>query len=156
MFIVLYCIIKKNLYVSESVKFKPMLFKGLLYFSTLGFFFLMAGFSLSKFSFCSCTVFWIFFYLFVFSCNSLDFLKRITLNSFLLDLHFFKITYWNFTSFLWWYIYLIFHDPWFFMLVFEHWSNWAPLSLHRFSLIETIYYSAQFGFLGLSTGNIHR
>ena len=45
-----------------------------------------------------------------------------------IHLHFFKVSYWNLISFLWWYhIYLIFHYPWFLSLVSVHLSNQAPL-----------------------------
>lgn len=52
---------------------------------------------------------------------------------------------------------MIFHDCWFLTLVSGHLINWAPLPDILFALAETVLYqSAQFGFLGVSAGNVLR
>ena len=91
----------------------------------------MVTVSLLNFSFCPCIVFLILFScLSVFSCSSLNFLKRIILNS-LCDTSSVSISLESVVgaiSFFWWFhIYLIFDDPWFLTYFSMHLSNWALL-----------------------------
>lgn len=91
----------------------------------------------------------------VHDCHSLHILKTIILN-FLSDssqIFTFLGSYGSFISPLCWcYRYLIFHDPWFLILVSAYLSNQVPDLTSSFGH-DSLHQSKQFGCLGVSAGN---